>query len=414
MYHRRNTCRCCGSGDLSLFLSLGPTPLANAFLKSEADYPGELSFPLDLRFCNRCSLVQICDIISPEVLFRDYIYVTGTSDTMALHNDAYAAEVFEVQSIQPGDLVVEAASNDGSLLSCFQRRGSRTVGIEPARNIAEMARARGIETVSEFFDAGQANRIRERFGPARSFIANNVLAHVDDPAGFLSAAASLLTDDGLAIIESPYIEGFAEGLEYDTVYHEHLSYFSAKALMHLCERNGMIIMRFDLTPVHGGSFRMYAGKKSYYGQHSAQALDRAAAEDSAGYHSIAYWENYAKRVWRNRELLRALLGQLHEDGKSLAAYGAPAKGNTLLNYCQIGTDWIPYTVDRSPLKVGKLTPGMHLPVLPVETLLERQPDYVLILPWNFASEIVRQQAEYLRRGGQFLLPLPDPGPLSIH
>jgi len=346
--------------------------------------------------------------VSPEVLFRDYIYVTGTSDTMALHNEAYARSVASLLSLQKGDLVVEAASNDGSLLACFQRLGQRVVGVEPALNIAEMARTRGIETVAEFFDTSSAGRVRELHGAARAFVANNVFAHVDDPSGFLAAANSLLSDDGLAIFESPYISGFAEGLEYDTVYHEHLSYFGAKALMHLCERNDMVMVRLDLTPVHGGSFRLHAGKRRHYHEHSADALALVAAEEKAGFDTLARWERFASDVTRNREQLREKLGALQAAGKTLAAYGAPAKGNTLLNYCAIGTEWLPYTVDKNPLKVGLYTPGMHLPVLSVGTLLERQPDYTLILPWNFAAEIARQQAEYVARGGQFLLPLPSP------
>ncbi len=412
MYHRRTDCRCCGSAELSQFLQLGPQPLANSFPKSAEAFAEELFFPLDVQFCPRCSLVQIPDVVSPEVLFREYIYVTGTSDTMAKHNPIYAASVAELAQLGAGDLVVEAASNDGSLLSCFQKQGQRVVGVEPARNIAEMARARGVETVAEFFDTASAAHVRDTYGPARAFVANNVFAHVDDPSGFLAAAASLLTDDGLAVFESPYIEGFAEELEYDTVYHEHLAYFSAKALMHLCERNDMVIVRLDFTPVHGGSFRLHAGKRKHYREHSADALACIAKEEKAGYHSLARWERFTADVHKNRDMLREQLGSLHAAGKTMAAYGAPAKGNTLLNFCKIGTDWLPYTVDKNPLKVGMYTPGMHLPVRPVETLLEQQPDYVLILPWNLAPEIVRQQAEYRDRGGQFLLPLPVPRPFA--
>ncbi len=277
MYHRRTDCRCCGSTGLQQFLQLGPQPLANSFPRSVEAFAEELFFPLDVQFCPVCSLVQIPDVISPEVLFRDYIYVTGTSDTMAKHNPAYAASVAEIAKLGAGDLVVEAASNDGSLLSCFLRQGQRVVGVEPARNIAEMARARGVETVAEFFNAESAAYVRDTYGPARVFVANNVLAHVDDPSGFLAAAASLLADDGLAVFESPYIEGFAEGLEYDTVYHEHLSYFSAKALMRLCERNGLVIVRLDFTPVHGGSFRLHAGKRRF-----PRALHRCASLDRQG------------------------------------------------------------------------------------------------------------------------------------
>ena len=212
----------------------------------------------------------------------------------------------------------------------------------------------------------------------------------------------------MVIIESPYIEGFAEYLEYDTVYHEHLCYLSATALKYMCEANGLVIVRFDLTPVHGGSFRMYAGKQSYYKKHSDQALARVEKERDAGYHSLERWQRFAADVESNRESLLGLLDSLRGQGKSIAGYGAPAKGNTLLNYCGIGTETLPYTVDKNPMKVGLYTPGMHIPVLPVETLLELQPDYLLILPWNFAPEIMRQESEWASRGGKFVLPIPNP------
>jgi hypothetical protein len=407
-HHVRTDCRACGSDRLTRFLELGPQPLANANLRDIAEAADERTYPLDLYFCEGCSLVQLADVIDPEVLFRNYIYVTGTSETIAAHNRAYARTVVDALGLGPDDLVVEVASNDGSLLSCFRELGVRTLGVEPATNIAQMARERGIDTVNEFFDEVTGASLRARRGAARAVIGNNVLAHVDDTQGFLRGARSLIDGDGLVITEVPYAREMLERLEYDTVYHEHLCYFSVTALLKLCDAVQLSLVRIDEVPVHGGSLRMYAGLPAHHGGHGDAVLRMADAERAVGMTSLSRWERFADAVRTQRSALVSLLEKLVAGGKSVAGYGAPAKGNTLLNYCGIGTDLIPYTVDRNPMKIGTLTPGMHLPVLPVDTLLERQPDYVLILAWNFADEIVRHQAEYGRRGGRFILPVPVP------
>jgi SAM-dependent methyltransferase len=352
--------------------------------------------------------VQLLDVIDPEALFRNYIYVTGTSSTMARHNVGYAQAIVDAVGATADDLVVEVASNDGSLLARVKEHGPRVLGVEPARNIAEMARAAGVETVSEFFDLPTARALREKYGAAKAVVANNVLAHVDDTQDFMRGFAALLADDGLAIVEAPYLADFVERLEYDTVYHEHLCYFSVTALMRLCDAAGLSIVRMDRVPVHGGSLRMFAAPVAHAGGHAAAVLAMADEERQAGLTSLARFESWAAAVRRNREAILELLGSLRASGHTIAAYGAPAKGNTLLNYCGIGRDLLDFTVDRSPLKVGLFTPGAHLPVLPVGTLLERQPDYVLILAWNFADEIVDQQSEYRKRGGRFILPIPEP------
>ena len=408
MHHRRTTCRACDGTTLTRFLELGPQPLANANLRSLAEAKDELRFPLDLYFCETCSLVQLADVIDPEVLFRNYIYVTGTSDTIAEHNKRYAATLKDVLRLGPLDLVVEVASNDGSLLGCFKDLGVQVLGVEPATNIAAIARGKGIDTVNEFFDGPTGARLRAARGPARAVIGNNVLAHVDDTRDFLRGAAALIDRDGLVVTEVPYAGEMLEKLEYDTVYHEHLCYFSITSLLRLCEGAGLVMVRADFVPVHGGSVRMYAGLPAHYGAHADAVLALAEKERQSGLTSLARWREFARDVAGQKAALLALLERLAAEGKSVAGYGAPAKGNTLLNYCGIGTRLLPYTVDRSPLKVGTLTPGMHIPVLPAETLLQKQPDYVLILAWNFADEIRRQQAEYRRRGGRFIVPIPMP------
>ncbi|MCC7011836.1 MAG: class I SAM-dependent methyltransferase [Planctomycetes bacterium] len=406
MHHKRTTCRACGGRDLELFLPLGKVALANSFLRSPAEFEGELRFPLDVYFCRTCSMVQLLDVIDPEVLFRNYLYVTGTSDTIAQHNVGYAQAVVDFVDARASDLVVEVASNDGSLLKRFKDHGVRTLGVEPASNIAAKANADGVATVNRFFDSKIAAELRAEHGPARAVIGNNVLAHVDDPVDFLRGFKLLLDERGLAICEVPELAEFVERLEYDTVYHEHLSYFSVTSLMRVCQEAGLRIVRIDRVKVHGGSVRMYAAPVERVREHAAEVVALSKAELAAGIASPERLRRFAREVEAQRAGLLDLLHALKRERRTLGAYGAPAKGNTLLNYCGITTELLPFTVDKSPLKVGLFTPGSHLPVLPASALLERQPDFCVILAWNFADEIMRQQAEYARRGGRFILPIP--------
>ncbi len=413
IYHKRTSCRACGGQRLREFLSLGPQPLANSFLKSPDEFADETRYPLDVCLCEDCSLVQISDVIDPEFLFRHYIYVTGTSETIAAHNREYARTVVETLNLKAGDLVVEVASNDGSLLKCFQPYGVKALGVEPASNIAEIASAGGVETVNQFFNSSTAGQIRQSYGPARAVIGNNVLAHVDDTRDFLRGCASLLPsadseDDGLVIIEVPYLRDLIDLMAYDTVYHEHHCYFSVTSLKHLCESAGLVIVRMDHLPVHGGTLRMYAGLRRRHERHAPEIEAWVEEERGAGMSDFTRYEKLAADVAANRREILRLLEGLKREGKTVAGYGAPAKGNTLLNYCGVTTDLLPYTVDKSPLKVGLYTPGTHIPVLPASTLIERQPDYVLILAWNFAEEIMRQQREYRERGGRFIIQIPTP------
>ena len=405
IHRRRTRCRACDGTALRAFLSLGPQPLANAFLSGESDFDDERFFPLDVYCCDGCGLVQLLDVVDPEALFGHYLYVSGVSETMAAHFREYARSVTGTLSLSPADLVVEIASNDGSLLAQFAALGVRTLGVEPARNIAALALARGIETVSRFFDQQVGRELATAYGPARAVVANNVLAHVDDPRSFLAGCAELITDDGQIVVEVPYALDMLARCEYDTIYHEHLCYFTVGPLARIGASAGLAVARVDRMPVHGGTIRVWFRKGA---EHGPEVRSMMQAERDASLTAFATWARFGRAAAANREALRSLLQGLREEGRSIAGYGAPAKGNTLLNYCGIGTTWLPFTVDRSPLKVGRLTPGMHLPVLPVEAVRERRPDYLLLLAWNFAEEIMVQQAAYREGGGRFILPLPSP------
>jgi len=408
IYRQRTDCRVCGQANLVRVLDLGSMPPANAFLKSPPKNGEEPSFPLTVCYCETCCLVQTPDVIDAEALFRQYVYVTGTSETMARHNQAYAESVTDTLGLGDDDLVVEVASNDGSLLKRFAELGVRTLGVEPAANIAATANADGIETICEFFTPDVAAELASSHGHARAVIANNVLAHVDDTVGFLRGAWTLIEEDGRVIVEVPYLQHLIDRLEYDTIYHEHLCYFSITALSRAFAAAGLSIIRVDHVPVHGGSIRVMAGRTDVWGDHSQQVLEQIHNESQRGLNDVATYGVFAEKVSAHRVALLELLDRLAADGSTVAGYGAPAKGNTLLNYCGVGADRLLFLADRNPLKVGMYSPGRHIPVVGVDVVEKTKPDYLLILAWNFAEEIMRQQDAHRARGGRFILPIPDP------
>ena len=414
MSYRSSACLACGAGEESLspFLDLGETPLANAYVAEEDLEAPELRVPLAVSFCERCGLVQLTHVVPPEILFADYAYMTGASSTMVRHFADSAEELTGRFSLGAEDLVVEIASNDGTLLSAFLERGTKALGVEPAANLVEVAREKGVESVPRFFGTECARELRAERGPAALVCGNNVLAHVPDLAGVLEGCRVLTEPEGVVSIEVPYLVPMLDELEYDTIYHEHLSYFSVRALAGAFERAGLAILDVQRLPVHGGSLRVLARASDGGPEHGPRVAELLRDERERGLERIETFAAFAERVAANRQALLALLRGLSGDGKRVAAYGAPAKGNTLLNYCGIGTDLVEYTVDRNPLKVGRYTPGMHLPIRPVETLREDRPDHALILPWNLADEIVSQEVDYTKAGGTFLVPIPEPRALA--
>ena len=402
---RTSECLNCRRSDRELVLDLGSTPLANANVQPDRSDEPEASFPLELMYCPGCGLVQLSEIVPPEILFSDYLYMSGASTTMVTHFGELAATHVRELGLGPDDLAMEIASNDGTLLAAFASHGVKTLGIEPAKNLVEIARQKGVESVPRFFGREVARELRDERGPASVICANNVLAHVPDLAGVLEGCRIVTEPEGVVSIEVPYLVHLIDGLEYDTIYHEHLSYFSVRALADAFGRAGLAIHDIVPLPVHGGSLRILARAGARHGE----VVERMCREErERGLEDLATYRAFADAVARNRSDLRAILEQLRTEGKRVAAYGAPAKGNTLLNYCGIGTDLVEYTVDRNPLKVGTLTPGMRLPVREVGVLARERPDVTLILPWNIAPEIIAQEKDYASRGGRFLVPIPTP------
>jgi SAM-dependent methyltransferase len=404
---RLTACRSCGAAPLPVVLSLGTQPLANALISPERLEEDEPRYPLELVVCPRCSLAQINVTVPPETLFREYPYFSSYSNTMVEHARAAVIQVFERQRLGSSNLVVEIASNDGYLLQFYKERGVRVLGIDPARNVAEVAeRERGIPTLAEFFGHELASRLAGEGTSADVIHAHNVLAHVADLNGFVAGLRTLLAPQGTAVIEVPYVRDMVDGCEYDTIYHEHLCYYSLTALRALFARHALTVNDVARMPIHGGSLRLFVG---HVGQSPpAPSVSSLLEEEGAGgLTKVEFYEGFGRRVDALNADLRATLGGLKRQGRRLAAYGAAAKGSTLLNAAGIGTELLDYVVDRSPHKQGRLMPGNRIPIVPAERLLEDRPDAVLILAWNIASEVVAQQAEYLRRGGRFLVPIPE-------
>ena len=403
------SCRSCQQDGLRTFLSLGRTPLANALLTADELNCPEATYPLDLAFCPNCFLVQITETVPPDQLFRDYLYFSSFSDTMLRHARDLTGQLVARRKLGSDSLVVEAASNDGYLLQYYRQAGVPVLGIEPARNIAQVARERqGVPTLEEFFTSNLAKRLAANGQRADVFHAHNVLAHVADLNGFVDGVRRLLKDDGVAVIEVPYLRDLIDCCEFDTIYHEHLCYFSLQALDRLFRRHGLLIEDVEQVEIHGGSLRLYAARDSL-GQRPSERVTRMLREEAAwGVESLEVYQQFAQRVQELKASLCRLLADLKRQGKTLAAYGASAKGSTLLNFCGIGRETLDFVADRSTAKQGRFTPGTRLPIRPPEELLRAVPDYVLLLTWNFAKEIFHQQEPYRNRGGKFILPVPLP------
>jgi SAM-dependent methyltransferase len=399
-------CRSCGGEDLRVFLSLGDMPLSDGLLTPDDLAREEPRYPLDVAFCQDCALAQILETVPPERLFgADYPYFSSFTDALLKHSAANVEARIAERRLDGSSLVVELASNDGYLLQYYRARGVPVLGIDPAPGPVAVARARGIETLQAFFGRDLAAQLAAEGRLADVIHANNVLAHVADTNGFVAGIGTLLEEDGVAVIEAPYVKELIDHGEFDTIYHEHLCYFSVTALTWLFQRHGLSLNRVEPLRIHGGSLRLFVERRERADRSVAEHLE---AERRAGVDRLDYYTGFSARVGRIRSGLLALLARLKRDGARIAGYGAAAKGTILLNFAGVGRDMLEFVADRNVHKQGRYIPGVRLPIVSPERILQEQPDYLLILPWNFQEEIMEQQAEFRRRGGRFIVPVPEP------
>ena len=387
-------------------LSLGAMPLANALLSLDDLNRTEPLYPLDLAFCPHCALVQITETVPPDLLFREYLYFSSFSDTMLEHARTLVDRLMATRRLDGRSLVIEIGSNDGYLLQYFDARGVPVLGIEPAENVAAVANSRGIPTRCEFFGRELARTLRGEGRSADVVLANNVLAHVPDLNGVVDGIGHLLKGGGAAVIEVPYLRDMIDRCEFDTIYHEHLCYFSVTALQRLFARHDLVLADIERVPVHGGSLRLSIAHAADAGIGGTVA-QLLAEEATWGVDRLDAYAAFGRRAEEIKTSLVALTTTLRRRGHRLAAYGAAAKGTVLLNYCGIGADVLDFVVDRSPYKQGRFVPGVRVPISPPSRLMEERPDYTLLLSWNLTDEVLQQQAEYRRLGGQFIVPIPD-------
>ena len=396
----------CGNENLEPILDLGEMPLANLFLDaklSEVEY----YYPLRLLWCESCGLLQIDEIVPPAIMFKDYIYVSGTSEAMRKHFEGLATEIVTDFHLNSKSLVVDIGSNDGTLLYLFKCLGVKVLGVDPAVNIAKLAEERGIKTVTEFFSEEIAMKIVKEYGKADAITATNVVAHTNDLQGLLRGVSVLLKDEGIFVLEVPYLLDLLENTEFDTIYHEHLSHFSLRPLKSLFEMHNLKIVNVDRVPIHGGTIRVFVSKEKASHEINESVDQLMLLEWKKRLHKITVYREFAERVEKTKFDLVGLLHKLKSENKKVIGYGAAAKGNVLLNYYHIGPDLIEFIADLNPMKQGKFTPGTHIPVYSPERIYETNPDYILILAWNFADEIMEQQAEFKERGGKFIIPIPE-------
>jgi SAM-dependent methyltransferase len=406
--HDVKRCLACGSGRLQPVLDLGLQPPANSFIMAAEAANAEPAFPLGIQLCEDCRLVQLSHVVDPATLFSSYLYVPSASTTWLEHCEQLADYVCDRGALGPGDLVVEFGSNDGALLRAFQRRGQRVLGVDPASNIATQASATGVPTLNRFFGEAAAAEILDTFGPAGAVVSTNVLAHVPDPVGVLRGVRAILRPDGVYVNESPSLLDLVTRNAFDTIYHEHVSYFSLHALIGLLRSAALTVREAVPQDVHGGTLRVLAVPPAAAPAESDTLLPLLEAERRAQIVDVVGLRAFAERAAGLRRQLRSLVSNLRADGARLAAYGATAKGNVLLTYCGLTNADVAYVVDRNPLKQGRLTPGTHIPVVSLEHLATDPPDVLLLLAWNLADEIRRDLAWFTARGGRFLIPVPEP------
>ncbi len=401
------SCRCCGAALQTTFADLGMTPMANSFVSPERAERMEPFYPLCAYVCEACHLVQLAAFESPQAIFGDYVYFSSFSESWLRHAKDYVQSAAARFALGPNSLVVEVASNDGYLLQYFKARGIPVLGVDPAANVAEQAVAKGIPTEVAFFGSETAQSLRKKGIRPNLMVANNVLAHVPELHDFVEGFRILLAPDGVATFEFPHLLRLMQKNEFDTIYHEHFSYLSFEVVEALFAHHGLTVFDVEELPTHGGSLRVYACQAENDALSPSERVEALReTEKAAGLQDLATYRRFARGVVESKRALLEFLIEASRNGMKVAAYGAPAKGNTLLNYCGVGPELIAFTVDRNPAKQGMLLPGTHIPVRSPEAILDEKPDFVLILPWNLRDEIAAQMSAIREWGGRFVVPIP--------
>ena len=397
----------CKSNNMLKFLDLGFSALSDNFLTVEQLEQPEIFYPLTVHSCLDCGLCQLGYVVPPELMFNEnYPYDSSTTKTGREHFTEMGIYICDRFNLKPNSFVIDVGSNAGVLLSGFKSKGMRVLGIEPSSKLANVAIKNGIDSIIEFFSKKLVKKILADYGKVSIITGTNVFAHIDDLDDFMIAADSLLVEDGIIVIEAPYLLHLIENLEYDTIYHEHLSYLSVKPMIEFCKKFGFEVFDIEEQTIHGGTLRYFIGRKDKR-KVSQNVSNYLKIEEKQKIYSEKTLQEFARSVKNHRKVLLQILHELKINGKKIVAISAPAKGNTLLNYCKIDSEILDYVTERNPLKVGKFTPGMHIPVYSDEKL-EDQPDYALILAWNFADEIIQNNSKYREKGGKFIIPIPKP------
>ncbi|OGH41325.1 MAG: hypothetical protein A3H79_03270 [Candidatus Levybacteria bacterium RIFCSPLOWO2_02_FULL_36_8b] len=397
-------CRICNNKYLVEFCQLGTQPLANSFIKKENLSKKEKAFPLNLCLCQQCGMVQLSDVVPAKLMFKNYLYIPSASKTRIQHFNELATTLKNKLNLNEHDLAVDIGSNDGSLLEVFAQLEVKILGIDPSVNLAKVAELKGIATVNDYFTQKTANSVVKKYGKAKAITATNVFAHVDDIHGFIKGIEILLADAGIFVIEFPYLVDFIENCEFDTVYHEHLSYFGVRTLVKLFENTPLEIFSIQRMNLDGGSLRVFVQKKKKNSKLYPEVENLIKMELKHKFDTLTPYRTFAKNVKERKNTFLKLLSELKKKKRKIVGYGAPAKGNTFLNYCKITTKDIWYIVDSTPFKQGLFLPGTHIPIHHEGKLFSDIPDYIVILAWNFAEEIIKKNAALRKKGVKFILP----------
>ena len=406
-YFRRKSCRLCRSNKLSSIINLQSTPPANQFVKIDSLGTKQAKYPLEVFFCKNCAHVQLLDVVNPEELFRDYVYVSGTSPVFVNHFKDYANDLMNNYEFDKNKLILDIGSNDGTLLSFFKEKGHKVLGVDPAKKIAEKATKGGIETISDFFNLNLAKRIKKEYSTASLITANNVFAHADDLIEIINGIKFLLSENGIFVFEVSYLLDVFDKTLFDTIYHEHLSYHSVKPLKNFFSNNGMELIDVKRINTHGGSIRCVAKLKESILITNNSVTDLIKSEENCQLDKADTFIKFALKIQGIKNDLKKMLCDIKKNGQKIAAFGAPAKATTLMYEFGLDKDTIEFIIDDNPLKQGLYSPGLHIPVYPSSILEEKKVDYLMILAWNFADPIIKKNQKFISDGGKFIVPLPE-------